>query len=150
MSDRIIVMNKGVIEQVGTPKEVYATPASQFVADFIGAANIVPGTIVTLNEGVAEVTCLNTLFRVKTKASFAARRYGQVDYSPEKPRLSRQENIPAEIVSSVFMGSYQDYVIHSDGQVLLIVDPDPANHETFSDGEQAFLSIAPNSLHLVR
>ena len=48
------------------------------------------------------------------------------------------------------MGSYQDYVIDSHGQTLLIIDQDPANHETFDAGEQVFLSIAPNSLHIVK
>jgi hypothetical protein len=48
------------------------------------------------------------------------------------------------------MGSYQDYLISSHGQNLLIVDPDPANHETFKAGEQVFLVIAPKSLHIVK
>jgi iron(III) transport system ATP-binding protein len=46
MADRIVVMNHGVIEQVGSPVEVYRRPRSAFVADFIGAMNFVPGTIV--------------------------------------------------------------------------------------------------------
>src|SRR5438552_542520 len=46
MADRIVVMNHGVIEQVGTPSDVYRRPASLFVADFIGAMNFVAGTVV--------------------------------------------------------------------------------------------------------
>ncbi len=46
MADRIVVMNQGVIEQVGTPEEVYRQPATAFVADFIGKMNFVPGTVV--------------------------------------------------------------------------------------------------------
>jgi iron(III) transport system ATP-binding protein len=46
LSDRIIVMNKGVIEQTGTPSEVYERPQSQFVADFVGAINFIPGDVV--------------------------------------------------------------------------------------------------------
>ena len=45
MADRIVVMNQGVIEQVGTPTEIYREPVSLFVADFIGAMNQVPGQI---------------------------------------------------------------------------------------------------------
>lgn len=45
MADRIVVMNHGVIEQVGTPTEIYTTPASLFVADFIGETNKIPATI---------------------------------------------------------------------------------------------------------
>jgi spermidine/putrescine transport system ATP-binding protein len=52
MSDRIAVMSQGVVEQVGTPEEIYNKPASLFVAGFIGSANLLPGRIVdNLSEG---------------------------------------------------------------------------------------------------
>ncbi|MEQ8229863.1 MAG: putative 2-aminoethylphosphonate ABC transporter ATP-binding protein [Rhodospirillales bacterium] len=47
MADRIVVMNHGVIEQVGTPEEIYAEPASPFVADFIGTTNFIDGEVQT-------------------------------------------------------------------------------------------------------
>jgi len=46
LSNRIIVMNQGVIEQIGTPSEVYERPRSRFVADFVGAINFIPGDVV--------------------------------------------------------------------------------------------------------
>ena len=46
MSDRIVVMNEGVIEQLGTAEEIYRRPASRFVADFVGQINLLPGTVV--------------------------------------------------------------------------------------------------------
>lgn len=45
LSDKIIIMNAGKIEQIGTPTEIYRHPVSHFVADFIGSANFVPGTV---------------------------------------------------------------------------------------------------------
>ncbi|BCB77898.1 ABC transporter ATP-binding protein [Phytohabitans flavus] len=45
LSDRIVVMNKGVIQQIGTPREIYTAPANRFVADFIGFDNVVPATV---------------------------------------------------------------------------------------------------------
>jgi iron(III) transport system ATP-binding protein len=45
MADRIVVMNHGVIEQIGTPLEIYREPATSFVADFIGTMNFVTGTV---------------------------------------------------------------------------------------------------------
>lgn len=53
MSDRIMVMNRGRIEQVGTPMELYEDPATPFVADFIGQANLIPGTLLDAEEGYA-------------------------------------------------------------------------------------------------
>jgi len=150
MSDRIIVMNKGIVEQVGTPKEIYATPASQFVADFIGTANIIPSVVKGTTAGEVEVETLGTSFHVKTELILQVGDSVKLIVRPEAVTLSCQTGIPAEITSSVFMGSYQDYVISSRGHNLLIVDPDPANHETFAAGEQVFLVIAPNKLHIVR
>ena len=60
MADRIVVMNRGVIEQVGTPLEVYRRPASAFVADFIGVMNFVPAVVVrpgTVRLGALELAC---------------------------------------------------------------------------------------------
>jgi len=150
MSDRIIVMNKGVVEQMGTPKEIYATPASQFVADFIGTANIIPSTVTNSSPGEVDVETLGTKFSVKTDLILQAGDAVKLIVRPEAVALSRVAGIPAEITSSVFMGSYQDYIISSHAQNLLIVDPDPANHETFEAGEQVFLVIAPNKLHIVK
>ena len=45
MADRIVVMDHGVIEQVGSPEEIYGTPTTSFVADFIGTMNFVEGTV---------------------------------------------------------------------------------------------------------
>jgi len=50
MADRIVVMNQGVIEQVGTPSEVYRTPSSAFVADFVGTTNFLPAVVSGSNQ----------------------------------------------------------------------------------------------------
>ena len=60
MADRIVVMNHGVIEQVGTPMEVYRKPASAFVADFVGTTNFLPGVVVKpglVRFGAIDLAC---------------------------------------------------------------------------------------------
>ncbi len=52
LSDRIAVMNQGVIEQVGTPRQIYESPVSRFVADFIGETNFLPGRVTAVSENV--------------------------------------------------------------------------------------------------
>ncbi|TIU20617.1 MAG: ABC transporter ATP-binding protein, partial [Mesorhizobium sp.] len=55
MSDRIVVMNAGAVEQIGTPEEVYETPATAFVADFLGKANMLAGTV-SKSDGAIAIT----------------------------------------------------------------------------------------------
>jgi len=60
MADRIVVMNQGVIEQIGTPLEIYRDPATSFVADFIGTMNFMPGTVIgpdRVRLGEIELSC---------------------------------------------------------------------------------------------
>ena len=60
MADRIVVMNHGVIEQIGTPLEIYRQPASPFVADFIGRVNTIPAEVAqdgTLRAGAVGLDC---------------------------------------------------------------------------------------------
>ncbi len=56
MSDRIVVMNKGLIEQQGSPEDVYRRPESRFVASFLGQSNLLPGRIAAIENGIAELT----------------------------------------------------------------------------------------------
>ena len=60
MADRIVVMNEGVIEQIGTPLEVYRQPASAFVADFVGTTNFLPAVVLDASSvrfGKLDLTC---------------------------------------------------------------------------------------------
>ena len=71
MADRIVVMNHGVIEQVGTPMEIYREPASPFVVDFVGKANVLtgkitaPGVLTVGNLVLACAQCINVGDAVK-------------------------------------------------------------------------------------
>ena len=49
MSDTIVVMNQGYIQQMGTPEDIYNEPQNAFVADFIGESNIIPGIMLEIN-----------------------------------------------------------------------------------------------------
>src|SRR5207249_77231 len=51
LSDRVVIMNLGEIQQVGSPREVYTRPRNTFVADFVGESNLLPGHIAAVNSG---------------------------------------------------------------------------------------------------
>ena len=66
LSDRVVVMNQGLIEQVGTPIEVYRYPNSRFVADFIGRANFIEATVVNSRPGDLVVKVYGQTVRLST------------------------------------------------------------------------------------
>jgi spermidine/putrescine transport system ATP-binding protein len=65
MADRVVIMSKGHIEQIGTPVEVYRQPASRFVAEFVGASNIFSGTVTSAEGGQSKVETAHGSFQVK-------------------------------------------------------------------------------------
>jgi spermidine/putrescine transport system ATP-binding protein len=88
MSDRIAVMSEGVIEQVGTPEEIYHHPASLFVAGFIGSANLLPGTVAAHDGGDAVVELTSgARVRAPGAGAFDAGARVSVMVRPERLRL---------------------------------------------------------------
>lgn len=92
MSDRIAVMNRGVVEQVGTPQEIYERPISRFVTDFIGESNILAGEVVGVVNGTVELSFLNQ--RVLAKRTRDVRVGDKVQFvvRPENVRLGGSAN----------------------------------------------------------
>ncbi len=64
MADRIVIMSEGFVEQVGTPREIYRTPASRFVAEFVGTNNIIDATVSAREAGV--IDCDSALGRIRS------------------------------------------------------------------------------------
>lgn len=66
MADRVIIMGKGEIAQIGTPKDIYRAPANQFVAEFVGRNNILTGTVASVNNNTAHIATASGDFTVPT------------------------------------------------------------------------------------
>jgi len=94
MSDRVVVMNQGRIEQIGTPQEVYEEPRNLFVARFVGEINILPGRITAMKEpGLYEAEIEGVLFPLRSARAFAEGERVHVLLRPEDVRLLE----PAEV-----------------------------------------------------
>ena len=93
LSNRIAVMNKGRVDQVGTPKQVYEYPDSRFVADFIGTINMFEGTVENVAEGVITVRCesAGATLRALTDSAPPAGSEVCLAIRPEKIFISQEE-----------------------------------------------------------
>ena len=153
MSDRIAVMNEGLIQQVGEPVEIYERPTTRFVADFIGETNFILGevteiqpdrTVVALGQDLKMAGQSNEDVKVGQQVTLAIR--------PEKIKLeansrvvSDLSHIPALIEEAIYIGTDTRYtVLIADQQPVVIrvqnVGNDVVSNRPFQRGEQVYLS----------
>lgn len=117
MSDRVVVMNNGVIEQIGTPEDIYNEPVNAFVADFIGEANILNGTMVDdcrINILDKELECVDKGFGKNTPVDVVIR--------PEDIEITSPENgqLVGTVEKSTFKGvHYEMSVICGKCEILI-------------------------------
>jgi spermidine/putrescine transport system ATP-binding protein len=111
MSDRIAVMNEGRVEQIGTPEEIYHSPTSVFVANFIGVANLLPATVLQANGRESVVTVAgDRVFPVATGAwMLSPGSRATVMVRPERLRLSEAApadcaSVPLTLQHAIFQG----------------------------------------------
>ncbi|SDE44939.1 ABC transporter ATP-binding protein [Rhodobacter capsulatus] len=117
MSDRICIMGKGRIMQIGTPRELYDLPANRYVADFVGRANILPARVRATTGARAEVELADGL-RVEVTAPFAVPPGAAVEVAirPEALRLALAPEpgvpaIAATVTHMTFFGEHIEYLL---------------------------------------
>jgi iron(III) transport system ATP-binding protein len=106
MADRIVVMNHGVIEQIGAPLDIYRAPASPFVADFIGVMNFIAGTMVregVVRLGRVELGCEAEGFAPGTPVTLAIR---PEDIVVQDGHEGEPNTLAARVDTIVFLGSF--------------------------------------------
>lgn len=136
LSDKIIIMNGGVVEQMGTPQETYYSPKSAFVADFIGEANFLEGVV----EKHDVMKIADVSVPVKT-GDMAAGTACRLVLRPESVTLKDTGILPCKVVYSCFMGSYQSYHVQVKDMLVKLEEYNPKNKRIYQVGEDAFLNF---------
>jgi len=145
ISDRIAVMNDGVIQQIGTPKHIYQRPANEFVSNFIGLSNLLNASCAqdTLDFGHGYRVPVRTLVPgVNGPVHVAVR--------PEEFTIHPQEEagIPATVTSSVFLGMTQHYfLVLEDGQEIEVVENSDLT-DIIPDGTRVSLQVVPDKVNI--
>jgi spermidine/putrescine transport system ATP-binding protein len=120
MSDRIAVMNEGVLQQCGTPEEIYEQPANAFVAGFIGISNLLPGEV----EGHGVRLKTGQLIPADVDASLGAGSAVFVCVRPEKLHIGSEENgqvsVQGTVVETVYLGTATQYLVEVGPGVRLV------------------------------
>jgi iron(III) transport system ATP-binding protein len=151
LSDRVIVMNKGKIEQIGSPRDIYRTPKTRFVADFIGRANFVEATLDEVEAGRASIRLFETTLHLPLH--YEAQRGDKTIamLRPEALLLRDDPSLPqVRIEQAMYLGSEIEYlIVTEDGQTLTVVDNDPRKGDLFSEGQTVGLDFLREVVHLL-
>jgi len=156
ISDRIVVMKEGIIQQVGSPIEIYERPANEFIAGFVGFVNFLDGTVEKVDIGLGKATTstpigevhfvpewnINVGDRVKLVV-----RPETIDISGAEP-VGMNNTFQGEVEIGMYVGSLAKYTVLVKGQKIIIDQPNP--RETFfRPKEKIYLSI-PENIHVLR
>ncbi len=134
MSDRVIVINRGIIQQVGSPLEIYRHPANQFVADFVGKINFIKGQV---KDGRVELTGLGQ------SLAYDGPLTGQVVVAirPENIRLSLEKGeLHGKIHSMFYLGDVNDCRIDINGEQVRVI-ADSHSYDALYGNEDVFLQV---------
>lgn len=150
MADRIVIMNAGVIEQVGSPLDLYDNPANRFVAEFLGspAMNILSGTVIKHNDAVALKTRDEVLFPLGTRASTLLGKDIDVGFRPEYMSLKSSDgsvSLASKIVVVEPTGS-STLIVSQCGETSITLEM----HERVSAqvGDQIDLHVSLDRIHI--
>ncbi|HET8862965.1 MAG TPA: ABC transporter ATP-binding protein [Solirubrobacterales bacterium] len=161
MSDRIAVMNRGRVEQVGDPEDVYERPATTFVAGFIGVSNLMPASI----SGPGEVRLDHGPTLQVPTDGIPSGEHCQAVVRPEKLRIEAVEpghpatsnglpRVEGRVESSVYLGTATQIVVDLGGEVrmtVLVPNASEAERQRLpGGGARVVLSWEPEHMHLVR
>ncbi len=155
LSDRIIVMDAGRVQQTGAPLEIYARPTNRFVADFIGRVNFLDGQVtdagpdritITVRGVSLEVPVQRPDVRVGEIASLVVR--------PETIRLAPASSVGAPrflgvVRRLVYLGATAEYEIDWDGTILLAVCGSPLEHGLLPEGARVAFDFPASAAHVL-
>ncbi len=154
LADRIVVMSAGNIEQVGTPEDIYERPATEFVAQFIGRCNVLPGTLLEDDRVNVQGTTLQSRDRVP------GLQVGQSVALSIRPHSIKLDSLKCivdptsnncftvTIKSQSYFGEFREYVVQlEDSPVCLSVITAPQVH--YQNGDRHIIQISPEHCRIV-
>lgn len=149
MSDRIVVMNAGSVEQIGTPEEVYERPATAFVADFLGKANMLAGTVSKSDGPTAITLAAGQTVNVLSPKPLPKGNKVTVVVRPQKLSVAAGANrLSGRVVSTSYLGGSAIYEIDIGGKTSLRANA-PINGRVVREGETIEVGFDPGGCVLL-
>ncbi len=150
MADRIAVLSSGVLQQVGTPEEVYRKPANRFVASFLGDANFIPVDVVAVETGRVRLQSPLGPLTADMENPPPVGTALTAMLRPENLTFAAEEEVEntfsATLESGVFLGDHREWQLHAGDLPLLVNESAPPTRRL---GESVRLTIRPDRIALL-
>ena len=149
ISDKVIIMQKGTIEQAGTAREIYARPKNKFVAGFIGKANFIkPDEVHSVAGGRAEITLLGKRMEIAASDLCVAGEPCTCMIRPEDIKINPDGHFRAKIISKAYFGQYIQHFMNLGGQEAEQMDFTQTN-AGLHEGDEIAVDFVTESLRLL-
>ncbi|MER2598851.1 MAG: ABC transporter ATP-binding protein [Caldilineales bacterium] len=151
LSDRVVVMNKGRVEQIDSPQAIYRKPKTAFVANFIGRTNFVPGEVLQLDNGQLTMKALDgTLVVPAPDALLHAGADATLVVRPDAIHLTPESGQFRGVVRrSTYLGSQVEYVVDVAGQALIAVESDPRHVVVYPAGTPVGVNLLAETVYVL-
>jgi iron(III) transport system ATP-binding protein len=156
VSDRIMVMDKGVIKQIGTPFEIYSRPENYFVADFIGRANFFEGVAASIGAEIAVSVNGKTVSYPSWHKGIQTGNGVYIVVRPEGLKIVPAERaandfFTARVTSAVYLGATMEYELAVSGRSgpVTAVSHNPIQEGFFKEGDSVSIAFDSVSAHVI-
>ncbi|MCR5090751.1 MAG: ABC transporter ATP-binding protein [Oscillospiraceae bacterium] len=149
ISDNIIIMKGGIVQQMGTPQDIYYHPVNEFVADFIGEANFLKGKLTEKNGETVTLNVEGNPLPVHGQDGMKTGEEYTIVLRPEAANLADRGGMPCRVVLSCFMGSYQNYHVMVGNTLVKLEEHNPKNKHIYRTGDTCSLVFDPASVHVL-
>jgi iron(III) transport system ATP-binding protein len=152
LSDRVVVMNQGHIEQIGTPREIYGHPRTEFVAQFVGAANLLKGELLTCSkEGTCHLRVGEMVLVARSTRVCVAGSACTAIIHPEAISISSVKQLDDNSFQGVvrevfFLGRNQEIVVEVQGLRIRVME---SQRQVYEPGDTVQITIPPSRVMLV-
>jgi iron(III) transport system ATP-binding protein len=150
ISDRIAIMNSGQIAQIGTAEELYQRPTSQFVAGFLGSANLLRCGVVVAETGKTTLEFFNHRWEVSSESPVKTGESVDAVVRPEALTLAREgPGLDAVVEHRTYFGGKAEYLVRVGDDVIQAIQWDPSVAGEFREGQQVFVRLPKSNVQLL-
>jgi iron(III) transport system ATP-binding protein len=149
LADRIVVLDRGQIQQVAPPAEIYARPANPFVSEFVGKVNLLEGRALGIRDGQCRIALEGLEVEVPVTSPVPVGTRVGVVVRPETVHLGREGPLRGVVRRAIYLGSQIEYEVEVETLRLQAIGRSPLEEGIFREGELVGVAIAFHVAHIL-